>query len=107
MPPKPVQLLKCVAGMKSPARSPPVGTSILPPPPRVHALHDPLKTPSRLTVAPPTGQLDNTGRSLHAASIVRGPSGSTGIVAYYLLCSGRWHTTATAHLYKLGREGER
>ena len=39
-----------------------------------------------------TGQLDNTGRSLHAASIVRGPSGSTGIVAHYLLCSGRWHT---------------
>ena len=104
---EPVQFLNCDRRMESAARAPPGVISILPPRPRVHTLHNRLKTSSRLTVALPTGQFHNTGRSLYAASIVRGPSGKYKNRGTLSALSGRWHTTATAHLYKLDREGER
>ena len=98
---EPGQFLNCDSSMESAARPPPGVISILPPRPRVHTLHNRLKTSSWLAVALPTGQFHNTGRSLYAASIVRGPYKNRGT-----LSAPRGGTTP-ARLYHLDREGER
>lgn len=101
---EPVQFLNYDRSMESAARSPPGVISILPPRPRVHTLHNDMKTSSWLAVALPTGQFHNTGRSLYAASIVRGPSRKYKNRG--TLSTPRGGTTP-ARLYHLDREGER